>query len=288
MQIFLNVAEKKPQSLIDHLPRIKLCADRFPNTLCLAAKVISLVGKLSKDRAEDALNFVLEHLQKADRGSQGTLLKEATLLCSSYPVLFTEKMLEEVRQVGIANEEKNSNSNSDSSNNNCNADSSSPNKNGRHNENDKENDNINNNNNNNNIHKNSNDSDESQVNQTSGNVTIVKLGGGGGSNQGIKEPEKLNDNIRCGVIRPRSTVRLDNSVPHRSMTRLNVGGSRAGSVGGLHKSMTKLNSSQQINLLTNIKPLAAISIPMKQYKIISGGVTVTTSVGNSSPTKSIM
>lgn len=53
-----------------------------------------------QDRAQEALNFVLEHLPKADRGSQGTLLREATLLCSSYPVLFTEKMLQEVRQVG--------------------------------------------------------------------------------------------------------------------------------------------------------------------------------------------
>jgi hypothetical protein len=44
------------------------------------------------------LNFVLEHLGKAERGSQGTLLREATLLCSSYPVLFTEKMLAEVRK----------------------------------------------------------------------------------------------------------------------------------------------------------------------------------------------
>lgn len=57
-----------------------------------------------QDRAQEALNFVLEHLPKADRGSQGTLLREATLLCSSYPVLFTEKMLAEVRQHGYRND----------------------------------------------------------------------------------------------------------------------------------------------------------------------------------------
>jgi hypothetical protein len=49
-------------------------------------------------RAQEALDFVLENLRHADRGSQGTLLREATLLCSSYPVLFTDKMLAEVRQ----------------------------------------------------------------------------------------------------------------------------------------------------------------------------------------------
>lgn len=49
-----------------------------------------------QERAEDALNFVLDHLSKADRSHQSSLLKEATLLCSSYPVLFTEKMLAQV------------------------------------------------------------------------------------------------------------------------------------------------------------------------------------------------
>lgn len=70
------------------------------------------------------------------------------------------------------------------------------------------------------------------------------------------------------------------------------GGSRAGSVGGLHKSMTRLSSSQQINLLPNTRPgnstnTASLGLP-RQYKITSGGVTVTTTIGNSSPTKSIM
>lgn len=75
------------------------------------------------------------------------------------------------------------------------------------------------------------------------------------------------------------------------MTRLNVGGSRIGSVGGLHKSMTRLSSSQQINLLSNprspVVTSSTISGPSRQYKVTSGGVTVTTTTGNSSPTKSI-
>ena len=51
-----------------------------------------------QDKAQDALNFVLEYLPKVDRGSQGMLLREATQLCSSYPVLCTDKMLAEVWQ----------------------------------------------------------------------------------------------------------------------------------------------------------------------------------------------
>ncbi|KAG8222424.1 hypothetical protein J437_LFUL008421 [Ladona fulva] len=96
MQVFLALASSRPHILVDHLNQIKGAADSHPNTLCLAAQVVSSVGKISKDRAEEALNFVLEHLPKADRGSQGTLLREATLLCTSYPSLFTEKMLAEL------------------------------------------------------------------------------------------------------------------------------------------------------------------------------------------------
>lgn len=107
MQVFLNMAGKRPQLLVDHLSKIKHAAECHPNTLCLAAQVISSVGKLNKDRAQEALNFVLEHLPKADRGSQGTLLREATLLCSSYPVLVNEKMLAEVKQCSYKNQSNN-------------------------------------------------------------------------------------------------------------------------------------------------------------------------------------
>lgn len=46
---------------------------------------------------------MLEHLGKAERSSQAALLREATLLCTNYPVLFTEKMLAEVRKNKSAN-----------------------------------------------------------------------------------------------------------------------------------------------------------------------------------------
>lgn len=48
MQVFLNMAEKYPQMLIDSIPKIKKAVDYHPNTLCLAAQVLAAVGKLSK------------------------------------------------------------------------------------------------------------------------------------------------------------------------------------------------------------------------------------------------
>lgn len=51
-----------------------------------------------QSRAQFALDFVLEHLPGADRTTQTILLRDATVLCSTYPVLFNEKVLACVRQ----------------------------------------------------------------------------------------------------------------------------------------------------------------------------------------------
>ncbi|KAI4461099.1 veph-a/melted [Holotrichia oblita] len=241
LQVFLHMAEKKPSLLADHVPAMKQSAQRHPQTVCLAAQVIGAVGKMSKARAQDALNFVLEYLPKADRGSQSTLLREATLLCSSYPVLFslfTDKVLAGVRK-----------------------------------------------------HQNSTNQiipvTQAQNQVTSGGVTIVKVGGSHTTQTtpapqgGYTRRAKLGDS--------RSTGRLHtaaNNNTHRSMTRLNIAG---GSVGGLHKSMTRLSSSQQINAIP-VPPTAAPTPPLSNnvivtgtnkwgipnMRVLSGGVTVTT------------
>ncbi|XP_031349483.1 protein melted-like isoform X2 [Photinus pyralis] len=231
LQVFLNMAQKNPALLADHVGPLKLTAQRYPHTVCLAAQVISAVGKLSKDRAQDALNFVLEYLPKADRGSQGTLLREATLLCSSYPVLFTDKVLAGVRQ--------------------------------RH-------------------HTSSNQIGHTHaVNQnnhvTSGGVTIVKVGG---NTQQTAPTSQGGYTRRAKLGNSRSTGRLTSNNNHQSS-----------SVGGLHKSMTRLSSSQQINVpVSNAPPVAAPVPPplsnnvmitnnkwvVPNSRVSSGGVTVTT------------
>ncbi|KAK9879888.1 hypothetical protein WA026_008388 [Henosepilachna vigintioctopunctata] len=241
LQIFLYMAEKHPVLLADHVNSMKLAVQKHPQTVCLAAQVISAVGKLSKDKAQDALNFVLEYLPKADRGSQSTLLREATLLCSSYPVLFTDKVLTGIRQ--------------------------------RH-------------------HTSTNQISQPastvQSSVTSGGVTVVKVGG---TQQTVPPPVVTSQGYtrRAKLGDSRSTGRLhtpQNSNTHRSMTRLNIAG---GSVGGLHKSMTRLSSSQQINTVPGhgapvpVPPLSNIVIGSQQSKwngintkVSSGGVTVTT------------
>lgn len=236
LQIFLHMAEQRPTLLADHVNAFKQCAQKHPQTVCLAAQIISAIGKLSKDKAQDALNFVLEHLPKADRGSQSTLLREATSLCSSYPILFTDKVLAGVRQ--------------------------------RH-------------------HTSTNHIQSNNVNQvTSGGVTIVKVGGVPPSQPPPVPPVGYTRRAKLGDSR--STGRLHTAQnTHRSMTRLNLAG---GSVGGLHKSMTRLSSSQNINsqqqavLAAVPSPPASSNITIttnnkwatSNNHISSGGVTVTT------------
>ncbi|XP_044268267.1 protein melted isoform X3 [Tribolium madens] len=228
LQIFLHMAEKKPALLVDHINAMKQSAERHPQTVCLAAQIIGAVGKLSKDKAQDALNFVLEYLPKADRGSQSTLLREATLLCSSYPVLFTDKVLAGVRQRHHT---------SSSNQINCN-----------------------------------NNNTQNQV--TSGGVTIVKVGGiqqnAPVQQGGYTRRAKLGDSRSTGRLHTAQTTST-----HRSMTKLNIPG---GSIGGLHKSMTRLSSSQQINAIP--QPPSNVTVTNKYInnntKISSGGVTVTT------------
>lgn len=57
MQVFLAMAATRPQVLVDHLQRIKEAAQSHPNTLGLAAQVISSVGKLSKVSKSDPFSW---------------------------------------------------------------------------------------------------------------------------------------------------------------------------------------------------------------------------------------
>jgi len=160
------------------------------------------------------------------------------------------------------------------------------------------------------------------VNQNSSGVTIIKVENGTGAKQQIeKEKESLLlSSLNHPLIpsmprivpssRPRlgdsrSTGRLSSALHmNRSMTKLNSGhGSRM----GLHRSVTRLSSSQHINLAPmpqvpvvpppsfshnkSVTAIASHGTNMPRFisnsRISSGGVTVTTTSGTVSPTKSI-
>ncbi|XP_037044917.1 protein melted isoform X2 [Bradysia coprophila] len=97
MQVLLKLTDKRPELVLDHFDKIKKATQETPSTISLAAQILSTAGKVNKEKAQFALDFVLEHLPHADRTSQTVLLHEATMLCSTYPILFTDKVLACVR-----------------------------------------------------------------------------------------------------------------------------------------------------------------------------------------------
>jgi hypothetical protein len=48
LQVFLNLAKNQPQLLSDYVLKIKKAAECNPNALCIAAQVLSAVGKINK------------------------------------------------------------------------------------------------------------------------------------------------------------------------------------------------------------------------------------------------
>jgi protein melted len=97
MNVLLKLAENRPLLFVDHADIIKNAATTS-QTVPHAAQILSIIGRSSKERAQVALDFVLEHLPEADRAAQTILLQQATTLCSQYPILFTDKVTSVIRQ----------------------------------------------------------------------------------------------------------------------------------------------------------------------------------------------
>lgn len=106
MIVLLRLSEQRPLLILEYTPLIKATA-LTPQTINLAAQILSAIGKLGKEHAQIALDFVLEHLPNADRTSHTILIKEARQLCTQYPVLFNEKLTAVVRQRNILIQQQN-------------------------------------------------------------------------------------------------------------------------------------------------------------------------------------
>ncbi|KPJ00140.1 Protein melted [Papilio xuthus] len=242
LQLMVCLSRSRASLVCEHGAAVRRAArppHATPTASALVATVLAQLGHTSRERAQEALNFVVERLcgagggggAGAERAEQAALLRSATALCSAYPALFTDRLLAALR---------------------------------------------------------------ANNNRTSGGVTIVKLGGAASNNSGAVIPTPSsntsvttppvstatpsNPPVTGGYTRraklgdSRSTGRLHTGPnSHRSMTRLNVAG---GSVGGLHKSMTRLSSSQQINLINANQPAAGVGKGSSGGVACGGGVAV--------------
>ncbi|XP_023952535.2 protein melted [Bicyclus anynana] len=247
LQVIASVSRSRAALVSEHSAAVRRASrapHATPRATELVATILATLGYTSRERAQEALNFVVERLAGAEWAEQAALLREATALCSAYPALFTDRLLAALRA------------------NNSNRPKST----------------------------------HGEVNRTPGGVTIVKLGGQNSTTAPVSTgstvtplastaPVSLGSTVtsvtsvapvtgytrRAKLGDSRSTGRLHpgpNS--HRSMTRLNVAG---GSVGGLHKSMTRLSSSQQINAQQNMTPPQIVG--SKPTVAVAGGGAVT-------------
>lgn len=230
LTVLLRLAERKPTVFDEYIGLLFLTAQKNPSTICLVGQILSAIGKKNKEKAQIALEFILQNLPNTDRSSQTILLQEAVQLCSRYPILFNDKLTSVIRQRNLNQQSNVTIVNLNSSTSNV----------------------------------------PSRSSQNTQNVPLksqVLVNSTGATSTFVNHPHhpQPSNGLHQNVIptltnsqhysrRPkfgdsRSTGRLHNGTgnnnAHRSMTRLNTSGIN-NSV-GLHKSMTRLSSSQQIN-----------------------------------------
>lgn len=236
LMVLLRLAEKKPAIFHEYIGLLILTAQKLPNTICLIGQILSAIGKKSREKAQVALEFIMENLPNTDRTAQTTLLQEAVKLCSQYPILFNDKLTSVIRQRNLSQQSLlNQKPNSQSTTGNVTIVSlnstmaNAP-------------------------------SRPSQNVPTKSQVTMVVNQQSNQSNSQQQQhsiPTSTNSQhySRRPKFDSRSTGRLHSGTginnAHRSMTRLNASGVNNSNLGGLHKSMTRLSSSQQINQTQN-------------------------------------
>lgn len=247
LMVLLRLAEKKPAVFHEYIGLLTLTAQKLPNTICLIGQILSAIGKKSKEKAQIALEFIMENLPNTDRSAQTTLLQEAVKLCSQYPILFNDKLTAVIRQRNLSQHSLLTNHqkpNSQSLIGNVtivNLNSSMSNVPSR-------------------PPQNAQVLLKSQVMVNSSGPPAMSQQHSNPSNGLQNSIPTSSTNSQHYSRRPkfgdsRSTGRLHNGTggnnAHRSMTRLNASGVNNLNLGGLHKSMTRLSSSQQINQTQN-------------------------------------
>lgn len=253
--VLLRLAEKKPSIFHEYIGLFILTSQKITNTICIVGQILAAIGRRNKEKAHIALEFIMENLPRTDRASQTTLLQEAVKLCSQYPILFNDKLTAVIRQKNLSQQSLLNNTNGKSnpqltsgnitivnlnssitlpppprpiaspalvplksqqiSANSIASTSIIP----------------------SNLH--------SQTTTTSTSLM----------SNGNSQHQQQQQYIRRQKFDSRSTGRLHGAIPNnRSMTRLNIAPisvNNNSNLGGLHKSMTRLSSSQQINQGTN-------------------------------------
>lgn len=248
--VLLQLAQKKPAAFHEYVGLLVLTAQKMPNTICLVGQILSAVGKANKEKAQVALEFIMENLHNIDRPSQTILLQEAVKLCSQYPILFNEKLTAVIRQRNLSQQfEKTMSTSGNVTIVNLNSGPSV---------------------------------EPPKSSQNTPSVSKSQLVGPIAANSQQQPTSTVNGhhksslaavtnqtpNRRTKVADSRSTGRLHSGSginnAHRSMTRLSATGVNNSNLGGLHKSMTRLSTSSSHFMSPTIPP------PLSQNVMITG------------------
>lgn len=269
--VLLRLAEKKPAIFHEYIGLLILTAQKMPNTSCLVGQILSAVGKANKEKAQVALEFIMENLHNIDRPSQTILLQEAVKLCSQYPILFNEKLTSVIRQRNLSQQFEKSMSKSGNVTI-VNLNSGPPVEPPR-------------------PSQNTQSAMKSQVAQAL--QQLPPSVNGHQKSSMLPSSSNQNPTRRTKVGDSRSTGRLHSGTginnAHRSMTRLSATGVNNSNLGGLHKSMTRLSTSSSHFISPTIPPPLSQNVMLTgenkwglpSTKIASCGVTV--NVNHTSP-----
>ena len=91
--ILLTVSLLKASLLNDYVPRIREAAEDNPSVVCLAAQVLTRLGHLNVDRGQEALDFIVYQITKAENHNIPSLIREVAALCNTYPVLLNDRLV---------------------------------------------------------------------------------------------------------------------------------------------------------------------------------------------------
>lgn len=252
--VLLRLAEKKPDIFHEYIGLLIITAQKFPNTICLIGQILSVIGKANKEKAQVALEFIMENLHNTDRASQTILLQEAVKICSQYPILFNEKLTSVIRQRNLGQQfEKSMSASGNVTIVNLNSSSSSTAEPSRpsHNTQDAMKSQLA-------VHPSTLLSNHQQSNPPVNGHKYNGIPSSSNSQNHTRRP-KVGDSRSTGRLH--SGGGINNA--HRSMTRLSATGVNNSNLGGLHKSMTRLSSSSHF-----ISP--TIPPPLSQNVMITG------------------
>merc|ERR1711971_105326 len=327
LQVFSNMAMTRPQPLADHTSIIKRTAENFPKTALASIQLMCLIAKTNQAKGQEALDFVLTMIGRLEDENHFTVVKEVLSLTNRYQPILTINVINKLSALEsdtastasmirayiqeLRNDFNNKMSKERSSSNsgvtivkvwgNSGSKGELSYKSGSRHE-----------------------ISSSITTATSTSPTPAPpITNNNNTSTAVQNNTVSNTTVRNTTVNGRkSESRSTGRLPtHRSMTRLNnFDATRPPSSGGLHKSMTKLTSSQQnmarsssqmvaaptarsVTCITNnlSRPQAAASASAVGFGgpsslttsaatggYMSGRVTIcTTGPGASSPTKSM-